>query len=66
MPLCQAAAATGGGGMLRYKYRVAAHWRLFTVVFRVCRRKATIDKIARMAEDYRHAFVGKIVLVFRI
>ncbi|KFB88463.1 hypothetical protein CR62_04940 [Serratia grimesii] len=66
MPFGQAAAATGGCGVLGDKYRMSSHGRLFAVIFWKGCGKSLFDKVSCMTEDQRQAFGFKIKLVFDV
>ena len=51
MPLFQAAAAAGRGGVLGDEYRVSAHRSLFAIVRNLRRSQAPGDKISRVLVD---------------
>ncbi|CAE1148080.1 protein of unknown function [Serratia sp. Tan611] len=64
MPFRQAAATAGSGGVLGDKRRVAAHRRLFTVVFGLGVGQTLVDEIACVAEDHGEAFLFQVEPIF--
>jgi len=65
VPLSQTAPTAGCRGMLGDKNRMAAHWRLLTVIHRVCRRQPRGDKIGGMLIDSLRALIPAVLPLFR-
>jgi hypothetical protein len=57
MPLCQTAAAAGGGGVLRHKHRVTPHRSLLAIVLRLSGREPLRDEVSGVGE-YRFHSLG--------
>lgn len=65
MPFCQAPATAGGRRMLGDKYRMAAHRRLFAVVFWLGGRKPLGDKILGVTGNGFRPFINTVLALFR-
>jgi hypothetical protein len=65
MPLLNAFPAAGGGSiMLRDKYRMPPHWRLFTIILRILSSDPGIYKLICVFFDGFETFGGDIVSIF--
>jgi hypothetical protein len=64
MPFLNATPATGGGGMLSNENRVAFHWSLFTIVFRILRNYSGFNEINSVLPDCIDTFILDILPVF--
>jgi hypothetical protein len=60
VPLLEAAAAAGRGRVLGDEDRVAAPWRLPSIVRRLGRSEAPGDEVARVADDDRHSLLREV------
>jgi hypothetical protein len=65
VPFFQAPPATGCGSMLRDKYRMAAHGRLFSVIRRISRRQSFSDEVRGVLVNGVSTFIPTVLPLFR-
>lgn len=64
VPLFEAAATAGGGGVLGDKDRMAAHWRLLAVIGDIRWRQAAGNKIRRVLVNGLRPFIETVLPLF--